>query len=79
MPHHRHRPLTDAEIAEIRRHGRAFFSFRRPKDDREKTGAGRYMARVVLLAIIAGWGFLLYKEVILNGAFIAFVAHFFGK
>jgi hypothetical protein len=79
MPHHHHRPLTDAEIAEIRQHGPGFWIFKRAKDHRQQSRVGRYMTCMVALVIVAGWGYLLYKYLLSKPDFIAAAAHFFGK
>jgi len=79
MPHHHNRPLTEAEIAEIRRHGPGFWMFNRAKDDRKQTRIGRYIACVIALVIVIVWGFLLYKYMLSKPAFIASVAHLLGK
>jgi hypothetical protein len=79
MPHRHHRPLTDAEIAEIRRHGPGFWIFKRAKDNRQQFPIGRYITHVVALVIVAGGGYLLYKYVLSKSDIIAAAAHFFGK
>ena len=75
MPHHHNRPLTDAEIAEIRRHGPGFWVFKRVKDDRNQTSIGRYTTYLIASVIVAGWGLLIYKYIISSPAFIAAAAH----
>jgi len=79
MPHHHNRPLTEAEIAEIRRHGPGFFVFKRAEDNREPNRIGRSATYVIALVIVAGWGFLLYKYIISNPAVIASAAHLFSR
>jgi hypothetical protein len=80
MPHrHLRRPLTEAEIAEIRRHGPGFWVFKRAKDDRKQTPIGRYIACVIALVIVVGWGFLLYRGMISEPAFIASAAQLIGR
>ena len=79
MPHHHNRPLTEAEIAEIRRHGPGLLVFKRAKDNRKPNRIGRYIAGVIALVIVGGWGFLLYEQIIAKPAFIAAAAHLFSK
>ncbi len=79
MPHHHNRPLTPEEIAEIRRHGPGFWVFKRAKDDRKPTRIGRYATYMIALVIVAGWGFLLYKYMVSEPAFIASAAHLLSK
>jgi hypothetical protein len=79
MPRHHNRPLTEAEIAEIRRHGPGFWVFKRAKDDRQRSPIARRMTYMIALVIVMVWGFLLYKYALSNPVFIASAAHFFGK
>jgi len=79
MPYHRRRPLTEAEIAEIRRHGPGFWTFKRAKDNRKQARISRYIAYAIASVIVVGWGYLLYKYIISGSAFIVFVGHVFDK
>jgi hypothetical protein len=66
MPRPHHRPLTEAEIAEIRQRGPGFHLFKRAKDVRQSPGIFRYITRAVFLLIAIGLGFALYKYIISN-------------
>jgi hypothetical protein len=64
MPRPHHRPLTEAEIAEIRQRGPGFHIFKRAKDTREVSGIYRFITRAVFLVVATGLGFALYKYII---------------